>query len=72
MFTFNQEKHIAIMTTILVIMAVLLADDEAIAFFKDGAYVIYGIGLYFMWNNVYKKSKEENKNKYKKNREYYD
>lgn len=63
MITFKQEKTLAIFTTMLALMSIYFAKDiDDIVIFQDGAYIIYGLGLGLMWNNIRIKSKEE-KNK---------
>lgn len=57
--TFKQEKTLAIFTTILVVIAVILSDKEDIVFLEPGAFIVYGIGLGMMWNNIRVKSKEQ-------------
>lgn len=69
MITFKQEKNLARITTVLVVMAMFFADKEDFIFFEPGIFIIYGIGLGSMWYNIHRKSKEQDNIDTKKYRE---
>lgn len=69
MITFKQEKNLATISTVLVIMAAFIADKEDFIFFEPGIFLIYSLGLGSMWYNIYRKSKEQDNIDTKKYRE---
>lgn len=66
--TFQQEKIFAVITTLLLVISIYFSDMEELFILQPGAFIVYGAGMFFMWKNIYKKSKEL---QYKKEKKSY-